>query len=383
MTEPIENFNDFIKKILEILLWVLIFLPMLIFPIILIVENFLPTKISSLMANPDPAMIFALLDSDFFRIAVFPGFTFAASFAALIGLWERKLLAKMQMRVGPLYAGKFEGILQPIADLLKLMSKEIITPRGVDKPIFWAIPLITTAIASALLAVIPLSETSVIARTDVGVLIIFAILGFFPIAALMAGWASNSKYPLIGALRALHQMVAYEIPMILAILGVVILSGSLNLIEIVRVQESVWFLFLLPVGAVVFFITALAELERVPFDLPEAESEIVTGWLTEYSGMLFGVILGIAVYIKFYAFAALFTVFFLGGWIGPSIIPSEIWFILKTFLVITLMIIPRGVFPRIRIDIMLRAGWAKLLMLSLLNIFIALLIIELGILPVR
>ena len=121
MTEPIENFNDFIKKILEILLWVLIFLPMLIFPIILIVENFLPTKISSLMANPDPAMIFALLDSDFFRIAVFPGFTFAASFAALIGLWERKLLAKMQMRVGPLYAGKFEGILQPIADLLKLM----------------------------------------------------------------------------------------------------------------------------------------------------------------------------------------------------------------------------------------------------------------------
>ena len=121
----------------------------------------------------------------------------------------------------------------------------------------------------------------------------------------------------------------------------------------------------------------------MPFDLPEAESEIVTGWLTEYSGMLFGVILGIAVYIKFYAFAALFTVFFLGGWIGPSIIPSEIWFILKTFLVITLMIIPRGVFPRIRIDIMLRAGWAKLLMLSLLNIFIALLIIELGILPVR
>jgi len=163
----------------------------------------------------------------------------------------------------------------------------------------------------------------------------------------------------------------------------IILSGSLNLIEIVRVQESVWFLFLLPIGAVVFFITALAELERVPFDLPEAESEIVTGWLTEYSGMLFGVILGIAVYVKFYAFAALFTVFFLGGWIGPSIIPSEIWFILKTFLVITLMIIPRGVFPRIRIDIMLRAGWSKLLMLSLLNIFIALLIIELGILPVR
>jgi len=383
MGEPIDNFSDFIKKILEIVLWVLIFLPMLIFPIILIVENFLPTKISSLMANPDPAMIFALLDSDFFRIAVFPGFTFAASFAALIGLWERKLLAKMQMRVGPLYAGKYAGILQPIADLLKLMSKEIITPRGVDKPFFWAVPLVTTAIAASLLAVIPLSETSVIARTDVGVLIIFAILSFFPIAALMAGWASNSKYSLIGALRALHQMVAYEIPMILAILGVVILSGSMNLLEIVSVQESVWFLFLLPIGAIVFFITALAELERVPFDLPEAESEIVTGWLTEYSGMLFGVILGIAVYVKFYAFAALFTVFFLGGWIGPSIIPSEIWFILKTFLVITLMIIPRGVFPRVRIDIMLRAGWSKLLMLSLLNIFIALLIIELGILPVR
>ncbi|MFQ6010915.1 MAG: NADH-quinone oxidoreductase subunit H, partial [Nitrososphaerales archaeon] len=255
MSQPVDNLSDFFKKVFEILFWILIFSPMIIFPIILLVENYMPMRISDMMANPED--MFALLDSDIFRVAVFPGFTFAAAFAAFIGLWERKLLAKMQMRVGPFYAGRFEGILQPIADLLKLIGKEIITPRSVDKPFFWAVPLITTAIAASLLAIIPISETSVIARSDVGVLIIFAILSFFPVAALMAGWASNSKYPLIGALRALHQMVAYEIPMILSILGIVILSSSMNLIEIVNVQESAWFLFLQPIGAVIFFITAL------------------------------------------------------------------------------------------------------------------------------
>ena len=227
---------------------------------------------------------------------------------------------------------------------------------------------------------------------------VFAFLGFFPLLALLFSWASNSKYPFIGGLRALHQMIAFEIPFILSALSVVILSGSLNLSDIASAQHPYWYIFFLPISAFVFYISSLAELERIPFDLPEAESEIVAGWLTETSGMIYGLI-QLGTYVKLYALAALFVVMFLGGWSGPQIFPADIipgytgekiynavtinaafWFTIKTFGMIMLILLPRGINPRIRIDILLHTGWYKLIVLTFINIFVALALIYGGVL---
>jgi NADH-quinone oxidoreductase subunit H len=304
----------------------------------------------------------------------------------------------MQLRVGPLYAGKIEGILQLAADGLKLISKEIVVPSGADKLIFWLAPIAFVATAAALAALIPVAPGWVAADLDVGLLAVFAILGFFPLIALLFSWASNSKYPFIGGLRALHQMIAFEIPFILSSLSVVILAGSLNLTGIAVAQQPFWFILFLPISAFVFYISSLAELERVPFDLPEAESEIVAGWLTETSGMIYGLI-QLGTYLKLYVLAALFVVLFLGGWAGPQIFPQEIipgytgeqiynpatvnsifWFTLKTVGVIMLILLPRGINPRIRIDILLHTGWYKLIVLTFINVFIALALIYGGVL---
>jgi NADH-quinone oxidoreductase subunit H len=339
-----------------------------------------------------------LIHTDIFRIAVFPGFTFAALLAAATIFIERKFLAKMQLRVGPLYAGKIEGILQLAADGLKLISKEIIVPSEADKPIFWLAPIAFVATAAALAALVPVAPGWVAADLDVGLLAVFAILGFFPLIALLFSWASNSKYPFIGGIRALHQMIAFEIPFILSALSVVILAGSLNLTDIALAQQPFWFILFLPISAFVFYISSLAELERIPFDLPEAESEIVAGWLTETSGMIYGLI-QLGTYLKLYVLAALFVILFLGGWAGPQIFPQEIipgytgvkiynpttvnaifWFTLKTFGMIMLILLPRGINPRIRIDILLHTGWYKLIVLTFINAFIALALIYGGIL---
>ena len=346
------------------------------------------------------------MQTDLFRIAVFPGFTYAALIAAVTIFVERKFLAKMQLRVGPLYAGKIEGIFQLLADGLKLVTKEIIVPSGADKPIFWAAPIAFVATAAAVTALIPVAPGWVVADLDVGIIAVFAILGFFPLIALLFSWASNSKYPFIGGLRALHQLIAFEIPFILSALSAVLLAGTLNLTGIAEAQQPYWFVLFLPISAFVFYISSLAEVERVPFDLPEAESEIVAGWLTETSGMIYGLI-QLGTYIKLYALSAIFVVLFLGGWSGPQIFPQELgppgektpleqmltlegiynpgtanaifWFTLKTFGVIMLMLLPRGISPRIRIDILLHTGWYKLIVLSFINIFIALALVYGGV----
>jgi NADH-quinone oxidoreductase subunit H len=347
------------------------------------------------------------MTTDLFRVAVFPGFTYAALIAAVTIFVERKFLAKMQLRVGPLYAGKIEGIFQLLADGLKLVSKEIIVPSGADKPIFWAAPIAFVATAAAVTALIPAAPGWVVADLDVGIIAVFAIFGFFPLIALLFSWASNSKYPFIGGLRALHQMIAFEIPFILSALSVVLLAGTLNLTNIAEAQQPYWFILFLPISAFVFYISSLAEVERVPFDLPEAESEIVAGWLTETSGMIYGLI-QLGTYVKLYALCALFVVLFLGGWAGPQIFPEQLgppgektplmqlltlegiynaviansifWFTLKTFGIIMLMLLPRGINPRIRIDILLHTGWYKLIVLSFINIFIALALVYGGVL---
>ena len=294
------RFGEFVGSLIWLIFWVLVIVALVGLPLIFVVLFYVPlppvngqvlTPYLFLTMMVDPTRTIPILKfiihTDIFRVATFPGFGYAAIIAAATIFIERKFLAKMQLRVGPLYAGKIEGIFQLLADGLKLISKEIIVPSGADKPLFWAAPIAFVSTAAAVVALIPVAPNWVVANVDVGLLAVFAILGFFPLIALLFSWASNSKYPFIGGLRALHQMIAFEIPFILSALSVVILAGTLNLTGIVNAQiSSYWFIFFLPVSAFVFYLSSLAELERIPFDLPEAESEIVAGWLTETSGMI-------------------------------------------------------------------------------------------------
>jgi len=404
------RFGNFVGSLVWLIFWIIVIVSLVGLPLIFIILFYIPLPYSngevitpylflSMIVDPTRTVpiIKFIIHTDFFRAAVFPGFAFAAMIAATTIFVERKFLAKMQLRTGPLYAGKIEGILQLIADGLKLISKEIIAPSGADKPIFWSTPVIFVATAAALTVLIPVAPGWVGSDLDVGLLAIFAILGFFPLIALLFSWSSNSKYPFIGGIRALHQMIAFEIPFILSALSIVLLSGSLNLTDIVESQYSFWFFVIAPLSAFVFYISSLAELERVPFDLPEAESEIVAGWLTETSGMIYGLI-QLGTYLKLYVLAALFVILFLGGWIGPQIFPQEIipgytgekiynatvvngifWFTIKTFGMIMLILLPRGINPRIRIDILLHTGWYKLIVISFINMFIVLAMIYGGV----
>ncbi len=421
---PQFKLSEFIKSILDNIFWILLIVTLIGLPAIQfilfyiempVINGELLTPFLALTWLADPSrsipIIKAFMTTDLFRIAAFPGFGFAALIAAGTIFVERKMLAKLQLRVGPFYCGKVEGILQLMGDGLKLISKEIIIPAKADKPLFWAAPVLFVATAAAFVALIPVAPGWVVADIDVGLLAVFAVIGFFPVITILSAWSANSKFPFIGGIRALYQMVSFEIPLILSLLGVVILTGTLNLSEIAASQSSFPWIIFLPVGAIVFFITMLAELERIPFDLPEAESEIVAGWLTEFSGMMYGLV-QLGTYLKLYAFAALFVVLFLGGWNGPMLWPpfpeeiitegielgpvtaqfpglpiltqeminGTIWFVLKTVGVIFFILLPRGVFPRIRVDLLLDLGWKKLIGLAFVNIFIALGLLYAGIL---
>jgi len=368
----IRTFVEFLTRIVVLIIVILVLGLIVISALYYLIGPILPITPSMLIRPQEVlAFTFALMDTDLFRITIFPGFTFVVIYAAFVVLWERKLLAKMQLRIGPLYAGKFEGIFQPIADVMKLLSKELVIPKVVDRFFFILPPILTVTVATAAVAVIPVTEMWVIAKSEIGVLVIFAVLAFFPLTALMAAWSSNSRYPMLGGIRALHQLVAYEIPLILSTLTPVVYAGSLNLIDIVEKQSDTWFILLAPISALTFYICSLAELERIPFDLPEAEPEVASGWLAEYGSMNFGLIMGVAVYIKLYVFSALFTILFLGGWLGPQPLPPEFWFIFKTFIVTTFLIIPRGVYPRLRIDLLLKQSWARYFILALVNLVVA------------
>jgi NADH-quinone oxidoreductase subunit H len=422
-TVPSEHrFGNFVASIVWLIFVIIAAITLVILPLIFIILFYAPLPpINGQVLTPylfltmvvDPTrtlpIVKFLIHQIPFKVIVFPGFLFAAVVAAATIYVERKFLAKMQLRIGPFYAGFWgvgEGILQLAADGFKLISKEVLVPSGADKPIFWAAPIAFAATAAAVVALIPVAPGWVVSNTSVGLVAVFAILGFFPLIALLFSWASNSKYPFIGGMRALHQMIAFEIPFILSALSVVILAGSLNLTVIATSQHPFWYILFLPISAFVFFISSLAELERIPFDLPEAESEIVSGWLTETSGMIYGLI-QLGSYLKLYALAALFVILFLGGWSGPQFFPAQLgppdaipfvkmltlqgfynhvtvnavfWFLLKTIIVIMLMLLPRGVNPRIRIDILLHTGWYKLIVLAFVNMFVALALVYAGIL---
>jgi NADH-quinone oxidoreductase subunit H len=320
------------------------------------------------LGNP----IIDLLTSTYFlEIVVFPGLTSIAILGALLGWLERKLTARVQLRIGPQYASPAGGILQMFADIIKLLFKEVTIPEGADKFFFIMSPVTGLIIGAALLGLIPFAPGIQIANIQVGLPVFLAIVTLSPTLVLLAGWSANSKFPFIGGLRALFQQTAYEIPLWLSTLGVVMVAGTLSLTGIVQYQQmSGWLIVPQLLGALLFIITSTAEMERLPFDLPEAESEIMMGWQAEYPGPLFMLVQGPA-FVKLYAFSALFTTLYLGGYLGPSPIPPILWFFAKTLLVIVLIMLFRSTFPRVRLDQLLRQGWTTLLTLSIINIIIA------------
>jgi NADH-quinone oxidoreductase subunit H len=283
---------------------------------------------------------------------------------------ERKVIASVQLRKGPNVVGPF-GLLQPLADGLKLFSKETIFPTVSNKIVFILAPMIAFSLSIAAWAVIPIADGWVISNINVGILYLFAVSSLSVYGIIMAGWASNSKYAFMGALRSAAQMVSYEVSIGLVIVTVLLCVGSLNLTDIVYAQKSTWFVFPLFPMFVVFFISALAETNRAPFDLPEDESSLVGGYFTEYSSMLFAMFF-LGEYAAMIMMSGMATILFLGGWLAPfnisilNYIPGFVWFSLKTSLILFIFLWVRATFPRFRYDQLMRIGWKVFLPFSLL-----------------
>ena len=283
---------------------------------------------------------------------------------------ERKVLAAMQLRRGPNVVGPF-GLFQPFADAIKMMFKETVIPTGANRALFLLAPMLTFALALIAWAVIPIGDGWAIAKINVGVLYLFAISSLGVYGIIIAGWASNSKYAFLGAMRSAAQMVSYEVSIGFVMVCVLLCVGSLNLNDVVLAQRHVWFCLPLLPMFVVFFISGLAETNRAPFDLPEGESEIVAGFFVEYSSMAFALFF-LGEYTNMILMSAMTTILFLGGWLAPfgvepfTWIPGPFWFIGKVCVVLFFFLWVRATFPRFRYDQLMRLGWKVFLPLSLL-----------------
>ena len=289
---------------------------------------------------------------------------------------ERKILSDIQIRLGPMRVGP-HGLLQPIADGLKLLFKEEIVPRAADRTLYLLAPVLALVPAFISFAVIPFGDRIrlfgqsidlVIADVNIGLLYVFGVASLGIYGIVLGGWASNNKYALLGGLRASAQMISYELSLSLSVVGVVMLSQSLSLVQIVDAQARVWFIVLQPIGFLIFLICAVAEINRAPFDLPEAETELVAGFHVEYSSMKFAMYF-MAEYANMITVSAMATTLFLGGWRGPWL-PPVVWFLIKLFLFIFLFIWLRGTLPRFRYDQLMRFGWKVLLPIALINIMV-------------
>ncbi|BEQ15960.1 NADH-quinone oxidoreductase subunit NuoH [Desulfoferula mesophila] len=296
--------------------------------------------------------------------------------AAYLVLAERKLLGRMQIRLGPNRAG-WHGALQPIADVVKMITKEDARPRGADLFLYWFAPAVTALTAFLIAAVVPFGPAlnifghrfePMVLDLNVGVLyaLAFSSIGVYGVS--LGGWASNSKYSLLGAVRAAAQMISYELPLALSLVPAVMLAGSLRLTDIVEAQAGLPFILVQPVAFAIFLIAAFAEAKRIPFDLPEAENELMAGFHTEYSGMRFGLYF-LGEYVNMIVLGSLVTVFFLGGWHGP-LLPPMVWFLLKVFALVFVMIWSRGTLPRLRWDQLMGFCWKVLTPLALVNIVV-------------
>ena len=321
----------------------------------------------------------ALISENLFHLFFIVGLCLLIFVPLLLGVVivlfaDRKIWAAVQKRKGPNVVGPF-GLFQIPADGLKFLFKEIIIPDGSDKTIYFIAPILTSTLAIAAWAVIPIQENIVLSDINVGVLYIFAMSSLGVYGILMAGWASNSKYPFLGALRSAAQMVSYEVSIGFVIVTVLMCVGSLNLSEIVYAQKNIWFFIPLFPMFVVFFISALAETNRPPFDLPEAESELVAGYQTEYSAMPF-LLFFLGEYINILLMCAMMTIMFFGGWYPPidttpfNLIPGFIWFLVKMMVIFYMISMVKAFVPRYRYDQLMRLGWKVFLPLSLLAVVV-------------
>jgi NADH-quinone oxidoreductase subunit H len=304
---------------------------------------------------------------------------------AYVLLWERKLIGRFQARYGPNRTGPV-GYLQPLADVVKLIFKEDFVPRGANRLLFHIAPMISVFAAVAAVAVIPFGESIEVfghtvnlygADLDIGVLYLFALSGLGFYGLILGGWASGNKYSLLGAARTAAQLVSYEVAMGLSVIGVVMTAQSLSLVDIVQAQQdTVWYVLFQPVGFLIFVVAAVAETNRAPFDLPEAESELVAGYHTEYGGLKFAMFF-LAEYINMIIISALGATLFLGGYSGP-LLPGWLWLAIKVIGLLFLFIWLRATLPRLRYDRLMKLGWKVLLPLATLNLVVTAVVIALG-----
>lgn len=301
--------------------------------------------------------------------------TFASMVVLVLINWaERKVLGRIQDRPGPNRVGPL-GILQGPADAIKLITKEDTTPAQADRLVYNLAPVVIVIPVLAVFAVIPFGRGMYPADLNIGILYVLAVSSAETIGILMAGWGSRNKYALLGAMRGIAQLISYEIPLLLSIVGVLLLAGSLSVVQIIEGQSQVWYVVLQPLGFVIFLIATLAEVERTPFDIMEAESELVAGHHIEYSGMKFAMFY-LAQYVGAFAMSLIATIVFLGGWHGP-ILPSWAWVFLKAFFVYMVLVWIRGTLPRFRVDQLMAFAWKFLVPLALANLLIAALVLGL------
>jgi NADH-quinone oxidoreductase subunit H len=311
------------------------------------------------------------------QITVLPGMSFILIFTIVVLWFERKFLARAMLRVGPYYCGKRSGVLQLIADFLKLFMKEIIVPEGIDFLFFAAMPVLVSTLPALALILIPFDQNWVLWNMGgISLPMFFAIAGLAPLMPVFAGWASNNKYSIIGAFRVAYMYISAEIPLVICGAAVAIMAGSFDLLKIVEAQQNMWFAVPQFIGFVIFFLGVIIEAERTPFDIPVAEVELVFGWRTEYSGILWGFAM-MSEYVMFQAWTLLFVTLYLGGFNGPIIFGDPMmshifWLLAKFVILVVLIILLRCVFPRPRIDQMLKLGWKYMTPLAVLNLVIVL-----------
>lgn len=328
---------------------------------------------SSLLANflPDWAVTFIMMFATVL-VLVF----FGLGSIIWINVFERKIVGRIQDRYGPNRFGPW-GLLQCVADMIKLLTKEDITPSKADRLIYNLAAMVPIIPTFLVLAVLPFGRGMVAANLNIGLLYVVAVGSLVTIAIFMASWASRNKYSLLGGMRTVAQMISYEIPMVLSVVGVLLLVGSLSMVSIVEAQGQ-WrlpFIVLQPLAFVLYFVSAVAEVNRAPFDLPEGESEIVAGHLIEYTGIKFSMFL-LAEYINAFSICAIATTLFLGGWQGP-ILPSWAWFFIKAYFLYFVLIWLRGTLPRLRVDQLMNFAWKVLVPLALANLLLTALVAKL------
>ncbi|MDG6025827.1 MAG: NADH-quinone oxidoreductase subunit NuoH [Candidatus Brocadia sp.] len=304
----------------------------------------------------------------YYIIVVFGVVTLMMTIAPGLIWFERRLLALWQDRYGPNRVGPF-GLMQVLADMVKIFFKEDWIPPFADKKVFVLAPAIVVVTALMSFAIVPFAPGISVSNLNIGLLFFLGMSSLGAYSVVLGGWASNNKYSLLGSLRAAAQMLSYEVFMGLSLMGVVMLTGSFNMNDIVLAQRNLWFVIPQFIGFVIFMIAGLAETHRLPFDIPEAESELVAGYHSEYSGMKFGMFF-VGEYLGITLISTLIVTLFFGGWFGPSFLPPVVWFFLKTFIFISLFIMLRASLPRPRYDQLLSYGWKLLLPLSLLNLLI-------------